>query len=156
MPPPTCRSGIHGNKHQSVDLWKRRSSRGILYVIHKRATFLINPDPLLLFNCVFVVFWMQENQDFRSSSTKNPNSTNCCPHTSDEDVVLQDSECVNTGDPPAGKQWRVCIVMIEWGGNVITITTDLYFYAQELLHPGNWKPLITRLTRPQAKNGPKH
>lgn len=51
MPLTTCRSGIHGNKHQSVDIWKRQSGRGISSLIQERATFLINPDLLLLFNC---------------------------------------------------------------------------------------------------------
>lgn len=158
MPPTTCRSGIHGNK-QSVDLWKRRSGRGILGLIHKRATFVINPDPLLLFNCVDVFVWMRENQDFRSSSTRKPNSAACRPHTSDADVVLQDSACVNTGPPPAGKQWRVCIVMREWGGQC------RHHNNRSLLScagaASSWKrsgltaPLITRSTRPRAKNVPK-
>lgn len=87
----------------------------LLGLIHKGATFLINPDLLLLFNCVFVFVWMQENRDFRSPSTKKPNSATCRRLTSAVDAVLQDSACVTTGDPPAGKQWRVCIVMTEWG-----------------------------------------
>lgn len=104
---PRQQTSVCGSLEEAV---KQRDFRSCS---KKRATFLISPDPLLLFNCAFVFFWMQENRDFRSSSTKKPNSANCCPHTSDADVVLQDSACVNTGAPPAGKQRRVCVVMIE-------------------------------------------